>query len=1415
MTSNKGPNSRGGQRGLSGGRGVPWLAVASRFAEHGQRGSSTRPRARFSPVFDLMESRTLLTLPATSPATLLSAAVAVSPSLVTSGPETSNTDETVSPPVEVTGSFLTDGAEVAPGAAKALTFDKVVQGFADTCAFDSTLSAVARSTFNLASEISVLSVKSPTDIVYNVDLYEPTAGGGSQLVEVPVEFNGTFQPGDARSTDPNEFWPTLFQRAYLSLENSLGLDYHSVANAFLALTGLSGTSQAMATVTPDTISGLLDNGNPAIAVTMQSADPYNLDPADGVIGDHCYTVVGIESSAAGTYVTLRNPWGRDSTSPYEFTIDGVDDGIIRMPWATFTQYYKEVDSIPISGPSINTPQGQEPPPTFRNPTSTSITLYAEQSISLDLSATDAHGLQINYSLDGDGSASFNQFDGAFDFFAGPDSLGSHTFTVIASSRLSAASETFTVNVLPNVPSVGGVAASPSSFSAAGTDKLTLQATNPTIPAGTIDHVEFYLSEVGQGAGAATYRDIGYAAAASNWTWSGYVGGLQPGTYTVSTAAYGLYDGVGYQGAVTTSTTTLTVTAAPDYQPKITAMASQIQASPDQVAAGISAIGYGTTVDAQGNVRVFWADSQTAVYFREFNASGQALGSPVQVAGGLRVSFVGLPDGSFDEIYTPPIPPGGTPQFTIMVQRFDASGAPVGGPIVAATNNSDPEPVAAVDGSGNLLIAYVESSSAGSTIDAVTLSASGSITRAPWRLNSQAYGNLYGPAVALDASGDGVITWNDEGQKAVMALRVTQAGLSNDSAELTVFPDPGHSDPAQAAGVDAQGDITIAYSDQQTIHIHRYGADGSDGGDQIAYVAGTTTIYHVRLATNPEGWTFVAWDETQTGVGLYDVDEVNGKLINPQGRVQSTSILVPTATAEQQSMYSTGVGFNDAGEISVAFTQLDPNDPNLALMSTYARIYRADMAPQFAGPYRFTVPLASPVGTVVGKVQATDPDGDAVRYSLQGSGAFAIDPTTGVVTVADATALKSTTVAAYDLSVQADDGNPTANIKPTDDVAITVVDPTPPRINSIPTWTIDAGESVVPVITATDPTGAALTFSAAVGGGASATARVDGNNLVVTPAAGYTGTFPVTVTATNGLVSSTTTFQVAVVTPSLAPVADLRIHGPASVKLAGTDSSGTALTYSAAIAGSGAGSAPAMLSIENNVLSITPSPGYVGTFTVTASVSDGPDTASQSFRVTVVKAQTPTISWTNPADIVAGTPLTGFQLDATASVPGTFAYTPAAGTILSAGANQVLAVTFTPADTTEYTTATAIVHINVDQPILPPQHRPNPPPPDITGIVNESRTKKGLTAITIGFDEALDPGSVGNPALYSALGAAKKHGKVVYSKVVRIKGITFDGNARVTIQFAKPYKGAVRATVVGRILAADGASSDINYSAVVD
>jgi hypothetical protein len=87
-------------------------------------------------------------------------------------------------------------------------------------------------------------------------------------------------------------------------------------------------------------------------------------------------------------------------------------------------------------------------------------------------------------------------------------------------------------------------------------------------------------------------------------------------------------------------------------------------------------------------------------------------------------------------------------------------------------------------------------------------------------------------------------------------------------------------------------------------------------------------------------------------------------------------------------------------------------------------------------------------------------------------------------------------------------------------------------------------------------------------------------------------------------------------------------------------------------------------------------------------------SSATLMLTVTQAMT-TITWATPAAVTFGTVLSGTQLDATASVPGTFVYSPAAGTTPAAGTDQ-LSVTFTPTDTVDYTASAASVSLTVNK-----------------------------------------------------------------------------------------------------------------------
>ncbi len=195
-------------------------------------------------------------------------------------------------------------------------------------------------------------------------------------------------------------------------------------------------------------------------------------------------------------------------------------------------------------------------------------------------------------------------------------------------------------------------------------------------------------------------------------------------------------------------------------------------------------------------------------------------------------------------------------------------------------------------------------------------------------------------------------------------------------------------------------------------------------------------------------------------------------------------------------------------------------------------------------------------------------------------------------------------------------------------------------------------------------------------------------LTYTPAAGTlltAGVHQLTVdfvpTDTTDYLSSTGTVTITV----NQAVPSITWSNPAAIPY-GTTLGGTQLNASSSVAGTFTylPAAGTTLTAGTHQLSVS----FVPTDNVDYAV------ATKSVSISVNQA-TPSIAWTAPAAIAYGTALSAAQLSASSSVAGSFVYNPVAGTVLTAGPHT-LAVTFTPTDTTDYTTATSSVQLTVNQ-----------------------------------------------------------------------------------------------------------------------
>ena len=226
----------------------------------------------------------------------------------------------------------------------------------------------------------------------------------------------------------------------------------------------------------------------------------------------------------------------------------------------------------------------------------------------------------------------------------------------------------------------------------------------------------------------------------------------------------------------------------------------------------------------------------------------------------------------------------------------------------------------------------------------------------------------------------------------------------------------------------------------------------------------------------------------------------------------------------------------------------------------------------------------------------------------------------------------------------------------------------------------------PVVTWATP--AAITYGTALSATQlDASASVAGTFTYATPAGTVltagTHTLSVTFTPTDATDFAAVTQTVQLVVTKATPI--ITWGNPGAITY-GTALSGTQLNATASVAGTFVYATPigTVLGAGTQTLSLT--------FTPTDSTDY--NAVTQTVQLLVTKA-TPVVTWGNPGAITYGPALSGTQLNATASVAGTFVYTSPIGTVLGAG-TQTLSVTFTPTDATDYTTATKTVQLVVNK-----------------------------------------------------------------------------------------------------------------------
>jgi hypothetical protein len=230
------------------------------------------------------------------------------------------------------------------------------------------------------------------------------------------------------------------------------------------------------------------------------------------------------------------------------------------------------------------------------------------------------------------------------------------------------------------------------------------------------------------------------------------------------------------------------------------------------------------------------------------------------------------------------------------------------------------------------------------------------------------------------------------------------------------------------------------------------------------------------------------------------------ILNPNGGFTYT----PDATFVGDDTFTYTVSGHGPSDTATVVITLDPKEQG------------QDNLPPHVLKDKFKVDENSPAGTLVGKVKVTDPNsGDTHTFTILSGNignAFAINASTGQITVAAPPSINFETRAHYDLVVRAaDNGTPSLSDAETIEIDVQNKNDAPVGV----TQTVTTAEEVPLAITlsATDEDGNSLTYSIGVNP-AHGVLSGSAPNVTYTPNQNYVGADSFTFTASDGTATST-------------------------------------------------------------------------------------------------------------------------------------------------------------------------------------------------------------------------------------------------------------------------------------------------------
>lgn len=390
-------------------------------------------------------------------------------------------------------------------------------------------------------------------------------------------------------------------------------------------------------------------------------------------------------------------------------------------------------------------------------------------------------------------------------------------------------------------------------------------------------------------------------------------------------------------------------------------------------------------DSSGDSVVVWQShnqdgSGWGIYGRQYNSSGVAQGSEFLInqttTGDQTLPAVAMDSGGAF-VVTWMTSQSGTDD--IYARVFASNGT-------AQTNEflvSNPsagnqmDPAVAMDGSGNFVVTY-DGQGAGDTSGIFTQAylANGTAQGGVVLVNSTTTNTQSNPTIAMNASGNYVVAWTDQsGSQPKIEGQLCSAGGVASGSQFLVGTSGNYQEASASAGMDSTGNFTIAWAEQLPssekwdVLAGQYNASGS--ALDVTPLAVNTYTKDIQdlpsLAMRADGHFLVAWEsKNQDGNQL----GIFAEAFNPNGSVDGGEFQVNTTTnGSQEAPHASWNG----GDAVVAWDGQTAADSDGIAARQLATAAAANQSPAASVPGTRSVNEDSTL-TFSGTITVADPDG---------------------------------------------------------------------------------------------------------------------------------------------------------------------------------------------------------------------------------------------------------------------------------------------------------------------------------------------------------------------------------------------------------------------------------------------------------